>query len=97
MSRIYLEVFSDLKSVLKNHFWISKLDFSTCESGNTEEPTILVTCESGNTEKLSRAGRPRAAPAPVPAVAPAGSQGAPPGGGGGDGDGGGVPTTLPIW
>ena len=49
-SRIYLEVVSDLKSVLKSPFWVSKLDFSTRESGNTEGPTILVTRESGNTE-----------------------------------------------
>ena len=51
MSRIYLEVVSDLKSVLKSQFWVSKLDFLICESGNTEEPTILETCESGNTEE----------------------------------------------
>ena len=50
MSRIYLGIVSDLKSVLKSPFWVSKLDFSTCESGNTEGPSILVTCESGNTE-----------------------------------------------
>ena len=50
MSRIYLEVVSDLKSVLKSQFWVPKLDFLTCASGNTEEPGILRTCESGNTE-----------------------------------------------
>ena len=50
MSRIYLEVDSDLKSVLKSQFWVSKLDFLICESGNTEEPTILRICESGNIE-----------------------------------------------
>ena len=47
MSRIYLEVVSDLKSVLKSQFWVSKLDFLTCESGNTEGPSILRTCASG--------------------------------------------------
>ena len=50
MSRIYLKVVSDLKSVLKSPFWVSKLDFLTCESGHTEGPTILRTRESGNTE-----------------------------------------------
>ena len=50
MSRIYLEVVSDLKSVQKSQFWVSKLDFETRESGNTEGPSILRTCESGNTE-----------------------------------------------
>ena len=54
LSRIYLEVVSDLKSVLKSQFWASKLDFLICESGDTEGPTILVTRESGNTEKVSR-------------------------------------------
>ena len=73
MSRIYLEVVSDLKSVLKSQFWVSKLDFLICESGNTEEPTILVTCESGNTAKLSRGGAPGGAPAPAPAAAAAGA------------------------
>ena len=43
MSRIYLEVVSDLKSVVRSPFWVSKPDFLTCESGNTEEPTILET------------------------------------------------------
>ena len=50
MSRIYVEVVSDSKSVLKTPFWVSKPDFLTCESGNTEGPSILRTCESGNTE-----------------------------------------------
>ena len=27
MSRIYLEVVSDLESVVRNQFWVSKLDF----------------------------------------------------------------------
>ena len=50
LSRIYLEVVSDLKSVPKSPCWVSKLDFSTCESGNTEGPAILGTRGSGNTE-----------------------------------------------
>ena len=50
LSRIYLEVVSDLKSIPKSQFCVSKLDLSTCESGNSEEPTILRTRESGNTE-----------------------------------------------
>ena len=86
MSRIYLEVVSDLKSVLKSLFWVSKLDFLTCESGNTEGPSILVTRESGNTEKLTRQGAPAAAGAPAAVVA---GGAAVAGGGDGDGDGGG--------
>ena len=50
MSRIHLEVVSDLKSILKSPFGVSKLDFLIRESGNTEGPTILRTRESGNTE-----------------------------------------------
>ena len=50
MSRIYLEVVSDLKSVMKSQFGVSKPYFSTCESENTEEATILRTRESENTE-----------------------------------------------
>ena len=51
LSRIYLEVVLDLKSVPKSHIWVSKLDFSTRESGNTEGPTTLRSCEPGNIGK----------------------------------------------
>ena len=45
LSRTYLEPVSDLKSAPKSPFGVSKLDFSTCESGNTQGPTTLRTCE----------------------------------------------------
>ena len=39
----YLEVVSDLKSVLKSKLWVSKLDFSTCESGNNDRESPELT------------------------------------------------------
>ena len=51
MSRTKLEVVLDLKSVPKSQIWVSKPDFSSRESGNTEGPTTLRTCEPGNIGK----------------------------------------------
>ena len=51
LSRIHLEVGSDLKSVSKSQFRVSKLAFPTHESGNTKRPSLLRACESGNTEE----------------------------------------------
>ena len=51
LSRIYLEGVADLESVPKSQFGVSRPDFSTRKSGNTEGPTIPRTPESGHTEE----------------------------------------------
>ena len=52
LPRIYVDVVLDFRKLRTKSFWVSRYDFSSCESGNIEGPAILMTCASGNTIRV---------------------------------------------
>lgn len=63
--RIRLGIISDLESILKRQFGVTKFDFLICGSGSIERPIMFVICAPGRIEGptawvICESGLPRA-------------------------------------